>query len=289
MTITGTNLANVTEVRFGSIPAEFTVSSAEVWATVPPRRDDWPDIPNDDGGHNRQPDPVLCSGASDQARAHPWAGRHGGDYSRVQFYERVVQFSGVTAAFTRVSSSELRAIVPAGAESGPISIATPAGFGSSDTRFYIPAIIAKVDPPSGAVLSNVTITGENLLGVTSVRFGGVEAAFTSVSGNALSATVPAGAVSGPITVTTPAGVVTSPEPFFVGLFSDLTSGVSAFPDSVGIVISSLTVTVTNRGPLDAQNVVVTDPSTGGCENHFRAFRGLNAWRPTMLSPALWAR
>lgn len=105
----------------------------------------------------------------------------------------------------------------------------------------------------------MTITGENLLGATSVRFGGTEAAFAPVSLTALAATVPASAGNGPITVTTPAGIATSPDSFFIGRFSDLVTSLSAVPDSVGVGdFLSYTMTVTNRGPLEASNVVVTD-------------------------------
>jgi len=71
------------------------------------------------------------------------------------------------------------------------------------------------NPRSGGVGSKVTIWGSHLLSA-SVRFNGVAATAVSNSGsNYLVATVPAGAASGPITVTTPGGTVTTHARFSV--------------------------------------------------------------------------
>ncbi|MGA3074608.1 MAG: choice-of-anchor tandem repeat GloVer-containing protein [Bryobacteraceae bacterium] len=71
------------------------------------------------------------------------------------------------------------------------------------------------NPRSGGVGSTVSIWGSHLLS-GSVRFNGVDATAVSNSGsNYLLATVPAGAASGPITVTTPGGTVTTRARFIV--------------------------------------------------------------------------
>ena len=65
-------------------------------------------------------------------------------------------------------------------------------------------------PTSGKVDRSVTILGTNLTGATSVTFNGSAAAFTvSKSGTYISATVPAGATTGPVQVVTPSGTLTS--------------------------------------------------------------------------------
>jgi uncharacterized protein (TIGR03437 family) len=61
----------------------------------------------------------------------------------------------------------------------------------------------------------VKILGTDLTGATGVRFNGVAAVFTVVSPTEISTTVPAGATSGRIRVTTPGGVLLSPGPFTV--------------------------------------------------------------------------
>jgi hypothetical protein len=55
----------------------------------------------------------------------------------------------------------------------------------------------------------VTISGANLAGTTRVWFRGHRATIVSVARNAVKVVVPAGAVTGPISVTTAAGVARS--------------------------------------------------------------------------------
>jgi hypothetical protein len=55
----------------------------------------------------------------------------------------------------------------------------------------------------------VGILGNGLTGTTSVTFNGIPATFSVVSNTAIKATVPAGATSGPIQVTTPRGTLNS--------------------------------------------------------------------------------
>ena len=70
-------------------------------------------------------------------------------------------------------------------------------------------------PHNGAIGTQVRFWGSNLLGA-SVQFNGVAATVVSTSGpNYVFATVPEGATSGPITVTTPGGSVTTHASFTV--------------------------------------------------------------------------
>jgi uncharacterized repeat protein (TIGR03803 family) len=70
-------------------------------------------------------------------------------------------------------------------------------------------------PASGAVGTRVLLWGSNLLSA-SVQFNGVAATAVSNSGsNYVLATVPPGATTGPITITTPGGTVTTKESFTV--------------------------------------------------------------------------
>jgi uncharacterized repeat protein (TIGR03803 family) len=64
-------------------------------------------------------------------------------------------------------------------------------------------------PSSGKVGAAVRILGTDLTGTTSVTFNGVAAAFTVVSASEVRATVPAGASSGIVVVTTPGGTLSS--------------------------------------------------------------------------------
>ena len=76
--------------------------------------------------------------------------------------------------------------------------------------------LTSLNPTSGPVGTVVTIGGSDLTGATAVTFTGLAAATLGVlSETQLKATVPAGATSGPITVTTPGGTVTSTTRFIV--------------------------------------------------------------------------
>jgi uncharacterized repeat protein (TIGR03803 family) len=70
-------------------------------------------------------------------------------------------------------------------------------------------------PTSGSVGSRVWILGTNLTGTTSVTFNGTAAVFTIRSNTEIVATVPAGAITGPVEVVTPGGTLTSSVPFRV--------------------------------------------------------------------------
>ena len=63
--------------------------------------------------------------------------------------------------------------------------------------------------------TSVAIFGTSFTGVTSVRFNGVSATFTFINATQVNATVPGGATTGRVTLTTPSGTATSPANFTV--------------------------------------------------------------------------
>jgi hypothetical protein len=92
--------------------------------------------------------------------------------------------------------------------------------------------IADMTPLSGIVGTPVTITGTNFGATPAVRFNGTLAPGSTVNpeGTSISATVPAGATTGFVTVTAEGGVATSPQPFTVAAQPALT--VSIFPSTI---------------------------------------------------------
>jgi hypothetical protein len=124
-----------------------------------------------------------------------------------------VSFNGTAAAFTVTSGTQLTANVPSTATSGPIGVTTAGGTASSTSSFTVasqPAPgITGVSPSSAAVGSSVTITGSAFNGTTAVAFNNTAAAFTVVSDSTITATVPSGALTGSISVTTPTGSASS--------------------------------------------------------------------------------
>ena len=75
--------------------------------------------------------------------------------------------------------------------------------------------VAFVGQPAGKVGKTVEILGQGFTGTTAVSFNGTSASFKVVSGTSLTATVPAGAVTGTVQVTTPGQVLLSSKTFRV--------------------------------------------------------------------------
>lgn len=138
-------------------------------------------------------------------------------------------FTGATkVAFTRATGGSVDAVtfsviddgrisvkVPTGAVTGPVSVTTAAGKGTSATNFSVTPKIKTFTPTSGPVGTDVTITGNTFTGTTKVQFGGTSATFTMVSDTKITAKVPAGAVTGAITITNAGGKSKSKTDFTV--------------------------------------------------------------------------
>jgi hypothetical protein len=163
-----------------------------------------------------------------------------------------VMFGGnVKAIDVQVGSdTTLNVMVPNGAQTGPITVTTPLGTATTqtltatdaatpigelklpnnlftvspcwgrtahdsayDTKSGSKAVISNIKPASGATGTKVTITGSHFLGATVVKFGTAKATFKVNSDTKITATVPAAAKSGKITITTPAGTSTTGKAF----------------------------------------------------------------------------
>jgi subtilisin-like proprotein convertase family protein len=96
-------------------------------------------------------------------------------------------------------------------------------------------------PTTGPAGTQVVIPGTNFTGATSVTFGGIPAAaFTVNSATQITATVPPGALSGPITVVTPTGSASSSTNYQVSPPPTIT----AFSPASGKVGDTITVSGT---------------------------------------------
>jgi hypothetical protein len=106
-----------------------------------------------------------------------------------------------------------------------------------------PPTISGFTPTSGSVGTQVTITGSNFTGATSVNFSNnVSASFTVSSDTHISTTVPTGAITGPISVSTLGGTATSANTFSV---SSSPPAISGFSPASGAVGTSVTITGSN--------------------------------------------
>ena len=102
-----------------------------------------------------------------------------------------------------------------------------------------PATVTGFTPASGLPGTSVTVTGSNFAGTTGVTVGGVAAPFTVASATTLTVMVPAGAATGPIAVTTPAGTASSSAPFTV--LVPVANGITGFTPGSGPAGTVVTV------------------------------------------------
>lgn len=142
-----------------------------------------------------------------------------------------VQFHGVTASFTVQSDTQISAVVPTGVSNGTVTVKTPAGTATSASSFTVAPsptpVLNTVAPATGPIGTGVSLTGSGFTGASSVTFGGQASTFTVVSDSQITTTVPPGATSGNVVVTTPGGT-TSPQTFTISASSTLDLSVDGY-------------------------------------------------------------
>jgi uncharacterized repeat protein (TIGR03803 family) len=117
-----------------------------------------------------------------------------------------VSVNGTSATFTVHSDTYLTATIPAGATTGNITVTEPSSTLTSNKAFRVTPHILSLSPASGPVGTSVVITGTSFTGATEVTFDCEKnTTFTVDSDTQITATVPAGAISGPIVVMTAGG------------------------------------------------------------------------------------
>jgi len=146
-----------------------------------------------------------------------------------------------------VSDAQVTATVPAGATAGPITVETPAT-DTPSTANFIPAAagvptISSFTPTTGSVGSSVVITGTNFGCTSSVTFNATAATSYKVdSATQITATVPAGATTGPLSVTTSGGGPANSSTNFTVVTGPT---ITSFTPKSGPVGTSVTITGTN--------------------------------------------
>ena len=244
--ITGTNLTGASAVTINGATATYTVNSAtQITATVPATATSGPLRVTTPGGRATAPTPFLVLPFI--AALNPTVGVVGTvvTITGTSFTGALdVKFNGVYATFTVVSATQVRATVPAGATTGPVTVRTPSGRATSPAPFTVTPTLAitSFTPVSGPPLVTiVTIYCLGFTGATEVKFNNAPATtYTVASDTELWATVPAGATTGPIRVTTPLGTVSSTTQFNV-----LIPGaprIDDFTPPLGPVGTSVTIT-----------------------------------------------
>jgi hypothetical protein len=122
---------------------------------------------------------------------------------------------GSTAATVQFNSiTQLTATSPAGSGAVDVRVTNQGGttenvVADNFTYFPLPVVII-ISPTTGTTAGGtlVTITGENFIGTTGVKFGTADAAFTVVSATEITVTTPVGTGEVNVTVITPGGTST---------------------------------------------------------------------------------
>jgi len=226
--VKGNNFQGTTRVDFNGVVAAFDVQSGHLIKTTVPTGATTGKIGvvTDDGSATSAdgftvssscaPAPTISSFSPSSGPVGTSVRINGSGFGGAP----AVRFNGVAAASVTVNAQGTRidTKVPSGATTGRITVTTPGGTATSATNFTITSAAPKISsfsPTSGRAGAAVTITGTAFTGATAVRFGGVGASFAVTSATQITATVPVGAVTGKISVTTPAGTATSATNFTV--------------------------------------------------------------------------
>lgn len=128
----------------------------------------------------------------------------------------VVKFGGTKATTTTLTGSTyILAIVPSGALTGDVTVTTGSTVLSTLSVYKIKPTLKSFTPLNGPIGTEVTITGTGLAQASKVTIDKISASFTVVSDSEITATVPAGAATGKIVVTTKGGSITSSASFTV--------------------------------------------------------------------------
>jgi uncharacterized repeat protein (TIGR03803 family) len=126
-----------------------------------------------------------------------------------------VKFNGTPASFHVLSDTYLTATVPSG-ETGFVLVTTSSGALLSNKIFKVTPKLTSFSPTSGKVGDSIVLTGTGLIQSSSVTVGGVKVnAYTVNSDSKVTISVPTGAKTGKIAVTTPGGSLSSSATFTV--------------------------------------------------------------------------
>ena len=220
VTLTGTSFAGATAVKFNGITATFALNSpTQITATVPARAATGkisvttPVSTVSSATNFGVTSPVVKSFSPSKSVVGTWVTLTGTNFSAAT----TVGFNGAGATdLTFVSPTQLRARVPAAATTGQISVANPDGqTAQSTSNFSVIPVLTSFSPAQGAPLQTVVLSGSGLSGATAVKFNGAMAVFNVDAPGHISATIPASATTGSISVTTAGGTVYSAAVFVV--------------------------------------------------------------------------
>jgi hypothetical protein len=229
--IKGTNLKNVTDVKFGSAEASnFSASNntdSAIRVTVPAGLTPGAApvqvyYANGKGYASADfivvltpPVPKIDSVSPISAYPGNTVTLSGNNFALVT----TVTFNGVVAKFSHSldTNAKMTAIVPANATGGAqfIKLINPNGSDSVAFNVNLGPVISGINPNSGKAGDSITVTGIRFTGATSVQLNGQTVGFKLWNDSTIKFAVPVGGQNGNVTVTTPLGTAVSPAGFVV--------------------------------------------------------------------------
>jgi sugar lactone lactonase YvrE len=153
--------------------------------------------------------------------------------------------------------------IPAGASSGPVQVTTPLGTANSSTPLNIPQQIVALSAPGGKVGDTLSLTVSGFNPVTAnpvVTFaGGAQAVVNTqlTTPDTLVVTVPAGATTGPISVT-PADSATLQSPVYT-LNQPLITAMNPTSGNTGALVTVSGANLTGATAVTLNGLPVTNP------------------------------
>lgn len=168
--------------------------------------------------------------------------------------QNVVKFNGTPASISTASPTHLDVTVPQGATTGKVTVQVGDQTATSSSVFTVKqTMLTGFSPEKGFTGATVTITGSDFIAdpaANEVKFNGVAATVTEATASKLVATVPEGATTGKITVTTNGKTLTSATDFTV-----LELTITSFAPTEGTVGSHVVIEGANFSPESDGNVV----------------------------------
>jgi uncharacterized repeat protein (TIGR01451 family) len=224
VTVHGINMNNgATVLQIGGVQAAFSVTGqngTQVRAIVPPAAKTGPLTMTNAFGSFVTADSFYVTGSAPfVSELEPSRGPRGmeviitgGNFAS----PATVRFNGVTDPTAAVTAlTQIRAMVPAGALSGPVTVTTASGTSSNGPVFYVPPRLSSVTPAGAVVGAPVVLAGTNFTAASQVLFNGLSSEFEVTASNRIDTIVPIDASTGLITVVTPGGVINSTSVFKV--------------------------------------------------------------------------
>ncbi len=273
LTVTGTEMGNVTDATVGGYEATIvSTTSTSVTIVAPPgvAGSTEVSVTNPAGVAEKAsayryvsaPNLVTISVATGSTSGRQSVEFTGENLSDVT----AVTFGGTAAVITSKTETSLVVVTPA-RPSGTVDV-TANGLGGTSTiasafTYSAPATISAVSPASGSTLggATVTITGTNLAATSLVRIGGTSATIVSQSPTSLVVTSPEHLVgTGVVDVTTPAGLAAWNKTF--AFIAPIAPTINSLSPITGTTLGGTRITVTGKNLNQVATVRLGGTSVG---------------------------